>query len=150
MSNVDEKLTPFQHNAQNYCFGCGPANPAGMHLDFYLTESRSVVCMPFVSPSFCGHPGYLHGGIIATLLDEAMSKANRARGVVAMTRQMVVDYLHPVPLGVPLTLTARHASGSGRLHHCEAQLADASGHVLATAKAVFVVVDPARFSRPRT
>ena len=131
------------HSAQNRCFGCGQANPTGLRMEFLLSEDGSMVSRPVVPAAFEGHPGYLHGGIIATLLDEAMSKSNRARSVTAMTRQMDVEYLRPVPLGAPLTLTARHVSASGRRHHCEAQIADSSGQVLATAKAVFVAVDPA-------
>jgi hypothetical protein len=60
----------------------------------------------------------------------------------SMTRHMEVEYLRPVPLGVPLTLTAQHTGATGRRNHTEAQLKDASGQVLATAKAVFVTVNP--------
>jgi acyl-CoA thioesterase FadM len=71
-----------------------------------------------------------------------MSKVNRARGVLAMTRRLDVDYLRPVPLGVPLTLTARHTGTTGRRNHIEAQLADASGQILATANAIFITITP--------
>jgi uncharacterized protein (TIGR00369 family) len=145
----DAHLTPLAHGALHHCFGCGQQNRTGLRLNFFVNGSGDIVCHTRLARRFAGPPGHAHGGIIATLLDEAMSKANRARGVVAMTRQMEVDYLRPVPLGVLLTLTARHSSVSGRRHHCEAQLTDASGHVLATAKAVFVAVDPERFPRPK-
>jgi hypothetical protein len=71
MSKHDETLTPMAHSAQNECFGCGPANVSGLHLEFFLTESRSVVSTPVIPHGFDGHPGLLHGGIIATLLDTA-------------------------------------------------------------------------------
>ena len=80
----------------------------------------------------------MHGGAIATLMDEAMSKANRARGVTAMTRHMEVEYLRPVPLGVPLLLEGRHTRADGRKHFCEAELMNAEGRVLAKAKGMFV------------
>jgi uncharacterized protein (TIGR00369 family) len=140
-------LTPLAHGALNHCFGCGLKNPSGLRLRFFTAEDSSIVCHPRLARRFAGPPGHAHGGIIATLLDEAMSKANRARGVVAMTRQLSVDYLRPVPLGAPLTLTARHVSAHGRRHQCEAQITDAAGHVLATGTAVFVAVDPDRFRR---
>jgi len=79
--------------------------------------------------------------VIATLLDEAMSKANRQFGVVAMTRQMEVEYLKAVPLMTPLTLTAHHVSASGRKHRCGAQIADQNGTILASAKALFIAVN---------
>lgn len=140
-------LTPLAHGALNHCFGCGLENPSGLRLRFFVAENGGIVCHPRLTRRFAGPPGHAHGGIIATLLDEAMSKANRARGIVAMTRQMSVEYLRPVPLGVRLTLTARHVSAHGRRHHCEAHLLDANGQLLATGTAVFIAVDPDRFRR---
>src|SRR5271166_6687128 len=81
----NENLIPFAHTAQNKCFGCGPANPGGLHLEFLLAHDGSVVCLATITENFEGPAGYLHGGIIATLLDETMSKAVRARNVTAMT-----------------------------------------------------------------
>lgn len=140
-------LTPLAHGALNHCFGCGLENPSGLRLRFFVAEDGSIVCHPRLARRFAGPPGHAHGGIIATLLDEAMSKANRARGVTAMTRQMSVEYLRPVPLGARLTLTARHLSAHGRRHQCEATLTTAEGQVLATGTALFVAVDPNRFRR---
>ena len=144
-SSSQAHLTPLAHGALNHRFGCGEKNRTGLRLRFFVDDAGAIVCRTRLASRFAGPPGHAHGGVIATLLDEAMSKANRARGVVAMTRQMDVEYLRPVPLLLPITLTARHTSTSGRRHHCEAQLADDSGHVLARAKAVFIAVDPTRF-----
>ncbi len=134
------KLTPLAHGALNHCFGCGLENRSGLRLKFFTDPELNIVCHFRLANRFAGPPGHAHGGIIATLLDEAMSKSNRARNILAMTRQLDVHYLRPVPLGVPLSLTARHVSQRGRVNHCEAQIADASGHALATAKAVFITV----------
>ena len=90
MGNAVENLTAMSHNAQNRCFGCGQANPVGLHLEFFMAEDGSVVCPGAVTDAYEGPKGYLHGGIIATLLDETMSKAVRARGFTAMTRHMEV------------------------------------------------------------
>ena len=69
--------------------------------DFSWSSCLRKTAQWSVPPSFPnqfeGHPGFLHGGIIATLLDETMSKAVRARGLTAMTRHMEVDYKRPVP-----------------------------------------------------
>jgi uncharacterized protein (TIGR00369 family) len=135
-------LTPLAHGALNHCFGCGLDNATGLRLRFFVDAERNVVCRVRLARRFAGPPGHAHGGIIATLLDEAMSKANRARNILAMTRQMEVEYLRPVPLAVPLTLTARHVETHGRRHHCEAQIADGAGHVIAKGKAVFVEIPP--------
>ncbi len=135
-----EKLTPMAHTGQNRCFGCGPANPSGLHLEFLLAEDGSVVCLPTIPDSFEGPPGYLHGGIIATLLDEIMSKSVRARGLTAMTRRMEIDYLRPVPSGAQLRMEGRLVRGEGRKHWSEARILDARGRVLAKGKGLFIEI----------
>ena len=79
-----------------------------------------------------------------------MSKANRARKVVAMTRKLDVEYLRPVPLGTALQLTARHVKAEGRKHYCEAELANADGVVLTRGHALFIAIDPEKFNRAQT
>lgn len=142
---MKKKLEPLAYGALvHHCFGCGADNKTGLRLKFFVDEERQIVCHVRVPRRFEGPPGHVHGGIIATLLDEAMSKSNRQLGVVAMTRQMEVEYLKPVPLKAPLVLTAQHVSAQGRKHHCEAQLANEDGLVLAKARGLFIAVDLAK------
>jgi uncharacterized protein (TIGR00369 family) len=138
-----KKLVPLPHGTINHCFGCGQENKTGLRLKFYVDDGHQIVCPVRIPRRFEGPPGHAHGGVIATLLDEAMSKANRQFGVVAMTRQMEVEYLRPVPLRAPLILTAHRVEVSGRQNRCEAQIVDASNTVLARGKALFITVDPA-------
>ncbi len=138
MDGLSEKLTPMAHKAQNRCFGCGPANAVGLQLEFLLAEDGSVVCLPTIPEIFEGPAGYLHGGIIATLLDEAMSKSVRARGLTAMTRQMEVDYIRPVQSCAPIRLEGRLVRSEGRKHWTEARLLNERGHVLAEGKGLFI------------
>ena len=140
MTESDEKLTPLAHAAQNRCFGCGEANPAGLHLEFLLAPDGSIVCQGSIPGAFDGHPGYLHGVITATLLDETMSKAVRASGRTAMTRQIEVDYLRPVPSGAPLRMEGSVVRSEGRKHWTEARILNAGGKELAQAKGLFVEV----------
>src|ERR1700733_1075002 len=142
---ANEKLTPLSHGAQNHCFGCGAANRTGLRLKFLVDEQQHVISRFKVPRRFEGPPGYVHGGVIATLLDEAMSKANRQRGSVAMTRQMEVEYLRPVPLNTPLILEGRSAGGEGRKHHCEAEIRNAGGTVLASSRGLFIQIDAEKF-----
>ncbi len=142
---MEQPLPPKQDaklHGSNRCFGCGEANPAGLQLKFLVTEDHSVVDQPVVSSAFEGHPGYLHGGVIATLLDETMSKAVRARGFTAMTRHMEVDYLRPVPSAAPLRLEGRVTHNEGRKHWAEAKILDADGRILAEGKGLFIEVRP--------
>jgi uncharacterized protein (TIGR00369 family) len=147
MTNPADNLTPMAHAAQNRCFGCGQANPVGLHLEFFLAADNSVVSLPAVADTYEGPHGYLHGGIIATLLDEAMSKAVRARGFTAMTRQMEVEYLRPVPSAAPIRLEGRVVRDEGRKHWVEAKILDAKGIVLAHGKGLFIEVRQQPVSR---
>jgi uncharacterized protein (TIGR00369 family) len=139
-----EQLTPLVHMAQNRCFGCGPANPIGLHLDFFVAEDHSVVCLPLVADLFEGPPGMLHGGVIATLLDEAMSKAVRVRGLTAMTRQMEVEYLRPVPSATAIRIEGMLVRSEGRRHWTEAKILNEKLITLATAKGLFIQVRASR------
>jgi uncharacterized protein (TIGR00369 family) len=147
MTATNENLTPMAHAAQNRCFGCGEANPVGLHLKFFLAEDGTVICETTVPDTYEGPRGYAHGGIIATLLDETMSKAVRSHGVVAMTRNMEVDYRRPVPSSAPdepklVRLEGRVVRDEGRKHWAEARVLDANGIELAVSKALFIEVKP--------
>lgn len=141
---TNENLRPLAHGAQNRCFGCGQANPAGLHLEFHLADDGRVVCLANIADTFEGPPGYLHGGIIATLLDEAMSKAVRSHGLVAMTRHMEVDYQRPVKSASPIRLEGLLTHSESRKHWVEAKILDEGGKVLAMGKGLFIEVQARR------
>lgn len=125
------------------CFGCGPANPHGLHLKFALSPGgKSYVCEFVLETNFAGPPGHAHGGIIATILDEAMSKALKLKRKVALTRRMEVEYLRPVPLGQPMVVEGRISRSIGRALYNTAELRSAKGVVLARSRGKFLVIDP--------
>jgi uncharacterized protein (TIGR00369 family) len=131
-------LTP----KKNYCFACGPDNPDGMHLEFTLDEPRrTFVCHFTLDKRYMGPPGHCHGGIIATILDDAMGKVNKLRDVVAVTKEMTVEYLKPVPLHKPLRAEGREVSVNGRQHINMAEILNEEGEVLARSKGTFIAID---------
>ena len=130
---------------QNHCFACGKDNPAGMHLKFYFDDDRrQAVCNFKLTRRYTGPPGHAHGGIIATILDEAMGKVNKLRSVVALTKSMTVEYLRPVPLRQSLTVTGREQQVSGREHTNVAEIQNEKGEILARSTGTFIAVDIAR------
>jgi uncharacterized protein (TIGR00369 family) len=134
------------HKVQkNFCFGCGKNNEHGMRLKFAYDEERDCfVCRVRLSKRYSGPPGHCHGGIIATLLDEAMGKVNKLRHVVALTKQITVDYVKPVPLNQPLRVESREVSVRGRKHVNMAEILNEKGEVLARSKGLFIAIDPHR------
>jgi uncharacterized protein (TIGR00369 family) len=128
---------------KNCCFACGKDNPDGMRLKFAYDEDRArFVCRFRLRKRYSGPPGHAHGGIIATILDEAMGKVNKLRQVVALTSQMTVNYLKPVPLNQSLHVESRELSVRGRRHVNVAEILNSKNEVLARGKALFIAIDP--------
>jgi len=128
---------------KNYCFACGPDNPEGMHLEFTLDEDRQTfVCHFTLDKRYTGPPGHCHGGIIATILDDAMGKVNKLRHVVAVTKEMTIEYLKPVPLETPLRAEGREVSVHGRQHINMAEILSENNEVLARSRGTFIAIDP--------
>src|SRR6202142_4509867 len=129
---------------KNYCFACGTSNPDGMRLRFSYDERDCFVCRFRLGKRYTGPPGHCHGGIIATILDEAMGKVNKLRHVVALTSEITVNYLKPVPLQQPLRVESREVTVKGRKHVNMAEILNDKGEVLARSKGLFIAIDPHR------
>jgi uncharacterized protein (TIGR00369 family) len=135
--------TRFVKMQKNYCFVCGMNNPEGMRLKFIFDEERqSFVCKFRLSKRYTGPPGHCHGGIIATILDDAMGKVNKLRHVIALTKEMTVEYLKPVPLHKPLRVEGREISVHGRQHNNMAEILNDKDEVLARSRGTFIAIDP--------
>jgi len=133
---------------KNLCFACGPDNTAGMQLKFrYDKKRKAFICRFRRDDRYTGPPGHCHGGIIATILDEAMGKVNKLRDVIALTSQMTIDYLRPVPLNKTLRVESREVSVQGRKHINMGEILNQKGEVPARGQALFIAIDPRKFAR---
>jgi uncharacterized protein (TIGR00369 family) len=133
----------YDHLRKNYCFACGKDNPQGMRLKFvYDDETRHFVSRFRLSKRYTGPPGHCHGGIIATILDDAMGKVNKLRDVVALTSQITVNYLRPVPLNQPLRVESYEVKVEGRRHINTAEIFNEKNEVLARGQGTFIAIDP--------
>lgn len=140
---TDLEVTPLQIRADHGCFGCGVANPQGLHLTFTTTDNG-------VSATFTPqevHQGYehvVHGGIISTLLDEAMAWAVAAAGNWAVTGEMQVRFRRPLFVGESVTLRGSVSDVRSRAISASGQVVrDSDGEMIATATAMFVRVPAA-------
>jgi len=130
----------------NYCFGCGDANSAGMHLPFTRDEAGRKVTGSFrLSDRYQGAPGIAHGGIVALVLDEALSKVSKFCGASAVTAELNVEYLRPVRIGEELFVQAVNDRVDGQQLYHSGEIRDSMGRLLARAKGRFVAVNPERF-----
>jgi acyl-coenzyme A thioesterase PaaI-like protein len=127
----------------NLCIGCGADNPRGLKLTFALDRATRRVSGRFrFGQEYQGSGGILHGGIIALVFDEAMGKLNRLYDVRAVTAELSIAYLRPVPCEADVTVEAWETRREGRNLFPEAELRDAAGRVLARASARFVAIGP--------
>jgi uncharacterized protein (TIGR00369 family) len=102
--------------------------------------NRRIVGRFVLGERYQGGGGFAHGGIIATLLDEAMGKVCRFREVRAVTAELTVEYLKPVNVQNELIVEGRETEMKGRNIFMIGEIRDSAGAVLAKSRARFVVI----------
>jgi acyl-coenzyme A thioesterase PaaI-like protein len=133
----------------SYCYGCGRLNEHGLRIQSYWDGDESV-CTFMPRPYHTAIPGYVYGGLIASLLDchgtgTAAAAMYRAAGRAMdtlpafrfVTASLHVDYLKPTPLGVPLEVRGLVKEIKGRKVVVSATLL-ANGQVCARGEVVAV------------
>jgi uncharacterized protein (TIGR00369 family) len=135
----------YEHRRHSHCncIVCGTANPASLHLRFKKGDDGSVYTVFKGNTLLQGYTGMLHGGIISSLLDAAMTHCLFHQNVEAVTGELNVRFLHPVPCDATLEIHARVASAHGILYRLESELVQAN-RKLAKASASFMIPANAR------
>jgi acyl-coenzyme A thioesterase PaaI-like protein len=119
------------------CFACGPANPIGLKLAF-REEGEAYVAEFHPREEHQGYDGIVHGGLVATVLDEVMARWLWRRDLPFATAELTVRYLAPVPVGRVATARAVFEKQTPRLIEMSAVLTGEGGEVLARAKGRFL------------
>ncbi len=120
----------------DYCFACGQNNPIGLKLTFEYSENQAISYYR-VPEHFQGYEGITHGGIIATLLDEAMAKIILYKGVEAVTGEIVLKYRKPVPTEKEVKITGEIIQEKSRTVKTLGKI-EFDGHICVEAQATFV------------
>ncbi len=118
------------------CFGCGPRNPIGLKLTFaWDGDVYYTRWMPTVEHQ--GWAGRVHGGLLALVLDEVLSRAALERhGLHWVTAELTTRLKKPVPTGQPLRIEARIVTVRPRLIICEGEVkTENDGVAVATGQA---------------
>lgn len=116
------------------CFVCGKKNAVGLQLDFSLDPGCGAASASVVFPAHLqGWQDTVHGGLLATVLDEAMIKAAGAAGHQCVSAEITVKYRKPAPTGVSLVVSGKMLEIRGRVILAESRIGDAQGLVLAQA-----------------
>ena len=123
----------------DHCFGCGPANPIGLHLDGFTHEETKVTAAFSPRPDYHGFSDLLHGGIVAAALDEIMAwTAILVADVMVMTGRLDLRFRKPARIDTTFTLQGellerrgRRLQLSGRMMEQHVVVAEATGLFLA-------------------
>jgi uncharacterized protein (TIGR00369 family) len=128
------KVTLNADLGEGFCFGCGKNNPIGMKLKF--AKDGDTVRAEYTAPKeFQGWPGLLHGGILACLLDEAMSHAAYTTGSTCLTASITIRQRQPIKVETPLVITARVTRHGSRLIETEGKVRLKDGTIVAESTA---------------
>lgn len=125
-----------------HCFGCGPGQSHGLHLEARAGEGVSLTAEFTVQPAHQGAPGLAHGGVLATALDETLGSLNWLLRTIAVTGRLETDFVRPVPLGTTLHLEAEVTAVAGRKIYSKAtgRIGGPDGPVAVRADALFIEV----------
>lgn len=124
------------------CFACGPRNPRGLHLVFQQRQNGEMTADWIPEPDLEGYLGIVHGGLVSTVLDEAMAKVVDASGAEALTAELRVRFRRQVSPRRPAHVRGWIASRNKHMIKTEAVLSGVDGVELAHAWAIFLELNP--------
>ena len=126
------------------CFGCGWNNPIGLKLNFRW-DGKTARAEFTPTKVYQGWPDIVHGGIITTMLDEAMGHATRFSGVSDfLTAAIQVNFKRPALVGKPLVITGSIIGNAERAIELKATVTLPDGTLVAEGKATQVIVETQR------
>jgi len=138
------------YGADTICFGCGPANPDGLHVRSFAGVDDEFVAEWQPAARHQAFRGVLNGGIIGTLLDchcnwtaavHLMRRLGSERPPTTVTADYSIRLLRPTPIDAPVALRARVVESTAGRATVEGSI-QAGGQVTATCRGTFVAVRP--------
>jgi len=118
------------------CFICGVQNPVGLHMSIYNDPDHNCIYSIVTLPDhYQGYPGVVHGGIVATMLDEISGRATIMDGNdenLMVTVKLEVKYRRPTPTNIPLTVIGRVVSRTETRAKVEGEIQLPDGTVTAS------------------
>jgi uncharacterized protein (TIGR00369 family) len=121
-------------NDDHHCFVCGKKNPAGLKIEFHLDPQNREVEAEVIFPAHLqGWQDTVHGGLLATVLDETMVKAAAASGIKCVTAEITVKYKKPASTGKTYLVHGKVLEARCRIVTAESRICDADGQIYAKA-----------------
>lgn len=126
-------------DVDDMCFACGRSNPIGLKLQFRF-EGDDYVTEFDVKPEYQGWTGIVHGGLLATVLDEVMARLLWEKGLNAITGRLTVRYHQPLSIGDKVRVRGRITKQRPPVIETTAEAVKDDGTVVAEAGAVSMEV----------
>ncbi len=124
-------------SSSDKCFACGKNNECGLKLAFDVKEGNAVSHFS-LDEKFQGWKGIAHGGVVATILDEAMAWAVMSMGIKAVTVELSVKYRKPTPLNENLITVGEVKSVNRKIFRAHSKILNDEGMILAEANGVYM------------
>jgi len=141
MQNQENHIIGQKQPNSRHCFICGLENPVGLKLKIYQTEP-GVIETTYTAPEhFQGYPGVLHGGIVASILDEISSRAHMgdpSEPRFMFTGKLEVRYRKNVPIGKPLKIIGKAGKSKRKMAEGWAGIYDENDTLLAEATTLLI------------
>jgi uncharacterized protein (TIGR00369 family) len=129
MSRMKNQFTDNRH-----CFVCGEKNPSGLKLKFRMDADRGESEADVMFPErFQGWEKVVHGGLLATVLDEAMIYAAGSKGLLCVSVEITVRFIKPARTGETYRLSGRVIGTKRKITFAESEIVDGDGKPVARA-----------------
>jgi uncharacterized protein (TIGR00369 family) len=130
-----------------YCYVCGTENRSGLHVTFRPDPAGGSRADYLARPEHVGWPGIIHGGLLFTLMDEAVAWACTYAGQYCVTAKVEARFRTSARVGMPLVITGRVTFASQRAIRAHAEIRDGrdGGDVIAEMDAMMAITNPERF-----
>jgi acyl-coenzyme A thioesterase PaaI-like protein len=138
--SMPQSTAIFKQPNSHHCFVCGIKNPYGLNLQFYDDGKGEVTSTYTVSERYQGYPGTVHGGIVASMLDEVVGRTLMIGDPdhFGVSAKLTVRYRKPIPLNTPLQLVGRIIRRRGRSVVAKAELRLPDESIGAEAEAIII------------
>ena len=137
---MDERVRTYPH-----CYVCGTDNPSGLHVPFAESADGGSRADYVARQEHAGWPGIIHGGLLFTLMDEAVAWACTYKGLFCVTAKAEARFRSPARVGMPLVISGRVEFASPRAVRARAEVREGEGgRIVAEMDAMMAVTSPAK------
>ena len=136
------KLSLLKLEANNMCFGCGKANEHGLKMKFCQEDADTVNGEFIPNENHQGWPGYVHGGILITAMDEVIGWAAHFKNIYTVTAKIEVRLKSMARIGDPLIVSAHITKKTKRTLEIEAKIKRKDDSIVAEASSIQFIMQP--------